>query len=343
MFRTLIIIGKILGIIAGTGLTVVMALYLIFGRGGEAEEIVWGVSFDPYYAESLGLDWQRTYLDLLDELGVRNFRLVAFWDELEPEDERFDFERLDFQISEAEKRGARVVLAVGRRLPRWPECHIPDWARGLSEERQLEEVLELLPRIVDRYKDSPALEYWQAENEPYVGFFGECSGPSAPFARAGIRVIESRDPGRPILVTDSGEISTWWPASRLSDHLGISMYRKAYEGRYTHLYYSYQPFFPQWYYRVKANFYRSLGLLETVFVSELQAEPWGRRPLTEISLEEQYETLDPDQLRYNLDFARSAGFDRIYLWGAEWWFYARDELGVPEFLEIVSELWENGN
>ena len=46
------------------------------------------------------------------------------------------------------------------------------------------------------------------------------------------------------------------------------------------------------------------------------------------------------QLRYNLAFARSAGFDRIYLWGAEWWFYAREKLGVPDFVKIVKELWE---
>jgi len=343
MSKGLKIIGKILGTLTGSAFLLVMFLYLFFGRGGEAEEIAWGVSFDPYYAESLGLDWREVYLALLDEVGVRNFRLVALWDAVEPEDNRFDFERLDFQLSEAEARGAKVILGVGRRLPRWPECHIPEWARGLSEEEHLGEIAELLPRIVDRYRESPALEYWQVENEPYVGFFGECPGPSVPFVKEGSRIIKSRDPAHPVLVTDSGEISTWLPTALLGDHLGISMYRKIFDGNYTQLYLSYRPFFPQWYYRVKANVYRALGLLETVFVSELQAEPWGRRPLTETTLEEQYETLSPEQLRYNLEFARSTGFDRIYLWGAEWWFYAKDKLEVPEFLEIVSALWENGN
>ena len=317
----------------------VLAAYLLFGRGGEAAKVTWGVSFDPYYAESLGLDWKQTYLALLDELGVRRFRLVALWDAVEPQDDRYDFERLDFQIQEAERRGAKVILAVGRRLPRWPECHIPAWAKGLSEEEQQLKVLDLLPYIVSRYKKSSAIEYWQVENEPYVTFFGECPGSGVPFVQNAFRVLEFLDPVHPILLTDSGEISTWFPISRLGDNLGISMYRKIYDGNYTKLYISYRPFFPQWYYRIKANFYKWTGGLKEVFISELQAEPWGTKPITEMSLEEQYITLSPDKLRYNISFARSTGFDRIYLWGAEWWFYAREKFGVSDFVDEAKALW----
>lgn len=318
----------------------ILLAYLFFGRGGEAGEISWGVSFDPYYAESLGLDWKQTYLSILDELGVRRLRLVALWDAVEPQDDRYDFERLDFQMQEAEKRGAKVILAVGRRLPRWPECHIPAWAKGLSEEEQQLKVMELLPTIVNRYKKSPAIDYWQVENEPYVTFFGECPGSGVPFVQNASRALEFLDPAHPILLTDSGEISTWFPISRLGDHLGISMYRKIYDGNYTHLYLSYRLIFPQWYYRIKANFYQWTGWLKEVFISELQAEPWGTKLITEMTREEMDITLSPEMLRSNIAFARSSGFDRIYLWGAEWWFYAREKLGVPDFVEIAKELWQ---
>ncbi|NIT03663.1 cellulase family glycosylhydrolase [Candidatus Saccharibacteria bacterium] len=316
-----------------------LVLYLLLGRGGEAEEIAWGVSFDPYYAEGLGLDWRETYLSLLDEVGVDHLRLVAFWNAVEPRDDEFDFERLDFQIQEAERRGAKVILAVGRRLPRWPECHIPEWALTMTDKEQQEEVLELVLQIVNRYKDSPALEFWQLENEQFVWFFGECPGPSAPLVKREIELIRELDPDHQFVLTESGELSTWFRVTGRGDYIGISMYRIIYDGNYTKLYLSYRPFFPQWYYRIKANFYKGIGRVKEVFISELQGEPWGHKPLTEMTLEEQYRTLSPGQFRYNLDFARSTGFDRIYLWGAEWWFYAKEKLGIPDFLDTAKELW----
>ncbi|GMR18923.1 MAG: hypothetical protein BMS9Abin34_045 [Patescibacteria group bacterium] len=328
----------ILGVLAALVLAV-GAAYFLFGRGGEAPEIAWGSSFDSYYAEDLGLDWKKTYLALLDEVGVDHLRLVAFWNVVEPEDDRFDFKRLDFQMREAEKRGVKVLLGVGRRLPRWPECHIPDWAKALSEERQQEKALEFLPQVVNRYKKSSALEFWQVENEPYVWFFGECPRPDTAFVREEMETIRALDPDHPLLLTESGELSTWFKISRLTDYMGISMYRIIYDGNYTKRYQSYRPLFPQQYYRIKTNFYKWAGWLKEVFVSELQAEPWGPKPLTEMTLEEQYQSLSPEKLRYNLRFARSTGFDRFYLWGAEWWFYAREKLGVGDFVEITKELW----
>lgn len=327
----------------GAILLLVLAVYLLFGRGGEAPEIKWGVAFDSHYAEYLGLDWQETYLSLLDEVGVDHLRLVAFWDALEPEDEQLDFERLDFQVQEAEKRGVKLIIGIGRRLPRWPECHVPAWAKTLPEEEQQTEVLELLPWIVNRYKESPSLEFWQVENEPYVWFFGECPGPDEQFIRQEMELVKSLDPHHPILLTESGELSTWFKISRLGDYIGISMYEIIYDdGKSLIPIPGYRRYpLPQEYYRIKANFYKRLGWVREIFVSELQAEPWGPKPLPEMTLEEQYLSFNPDIFRYNLRFARSSGFNRFYLWGAEWWFYAREKLGVPDFVEEAKALWKS--
>src|SRR3989304_3122505 len=165
---SLILLGSL-----GVFSVLVLSAYLLFGRGGEAPKITWGASFDAAYAESLGLDWKKTYLSLLDEVGVDHLRLVAFWNTVEPQRDRFDFAALDFQMSEARKRGVSVILAIGRRLPRWPECHTPDWAAAFSEKEQQEEVTELITAVVKRYRKSPHLEFWQGGNEPFVRFFGE--------------------------------------------------------------------------------------------------------------------------------------------------------------------------
>src|SRR3989344_978388 len=198
------LISRILLGFFGVSAVLVLTAYLLFGQGGAAPKIKWGASFDAAYAESLGLDWKKTYLSLLDEVGVDHLRLVAFWDTVEPQEDRFDFAALDFQMSEARKRGVSVILAIGRRLPRWPECHTPDWAAAFSEKEQQEEVTELITAVVKRYRKSPHLEFWQVENEPFVGFFGECPRLNRSFLEREIAGVVVLDPAQPVLLTDSG-------------------------------------------------------------------------------------------------------------------------------------------
>lgn len=334
-------LAKVLGSLLVAVLALITAAYLLFGRGGEAAEIKWGVAFDPYYAEYLGLNWQKTYLSLLDEVGVDHLRLVAFWNAVEPEDDRFDFERLDFQVREAEKRGVKLIIGIGRRLPRWPECHEPKWAQNQSSKIKNQKLLEYLERVVNRYKGNSSLEFWQVENEPYVWFFGECPGPDEQLIKREMELIKGLDPAHPIVLTESGELSTWFKISRLADYVGISMYEVIYDdGKSIIPIPGYRRYpLPQEYYRIKANFYKRLGWVKEIFVTELQAEPWGPEPLVEMTLEEQYRSFNPDIFRYNLRFARSSGFSRYYLWGAEWWFYAKEKLGVPDFVEEAKRLW----
>ena len=59
-----------------------------FGKGKNPEI---GVTFSKAYAESLGLDWQKTYLAIIDDLKVENIRLIAQWNEVEPEFNQFNF------------------------------------------------------------------------------------------------------------------------------------------------------------------------------------------------------------------------------------------------------------
>ena len=82
---------------------------------------VLGVSFSQKRATELGLDWKANYTALLDDMHVPTFRLMSYWDLHEPVRGQFDFSSLDWQISEAAKRGATVSLAIGLRQPRWPE------------------------------------------------------------------------------------------------------------------------------------------------------------------------------------------------------------------------------
>ena len=182
-------------------------LYLLLTLRPVPAQVTYGVSFSTLQAEHLGLDWREVYSALLNDLKARNLRIPAYWQRTESSRDAYDWRELDFQLEMAETRGARVVLAVGRRLPRWPECHIPQWAQDLSWEGQKIELREYITAVVQRYKGNSAIQYWQVENEPYLKAFAfdHCGPLDEEFLKEEIALVHSLD-ARPVLLTDSGNL-----------------------------------------------------------------------------------------------------------------------------------------
>jgi len=121
------------------------------------QNLKYGVTFSQKFStELVGDDWRKNYLAILDDLKIKNLRLVAYWDILEPNENKFNFEDLDWQISEAEKRGAKIILAMGLKVPRWPECHIPEWVKGEGIAGRLIKYEEIL---INRYKNNKNIWY----------------------------------------------------------------------------------------------------------------------------------------------------------------------------------------
>ena len=214
----------------------IVLVWLYNADFGQDKFIDYGVTFSQKYAKELNLDWQEVFKATLDDLKVKKLRLVAHWDLIEPEDGYYDFSDLDWQISLAENRGAEVVLAIGHRVPRWPECHWPDWSFNLSKEERQEQVFKLLTKLVNRYKTSPAVVAWQVENEPFLKVFGECPKPDKDFYKKELQLVKSLD-NRPIVITESGELSTWLKAASLADYVGTSVYRITWNKHWGYFYY----------------------------------------------------------------------------------------------------------
>ena len=215
MRKKIVISGVLILLLAG-------ALgFFCFWRAPEAENVVWGVSFSQKQAAALGLDWQAAYSALLDDLGVKKIRIAAHWDLLALRPGEYDFSDLDWQMDEAARAGAKTVLAIGMKTPRWPECHLPEWAKTLDKERQQAAVLALLEAAAVRYRDHPALESWQVENEPLFPF-GECPWRDEKFLQKEIARVKSLDGNkRPVVISDSGEGSWWLNAARAGDIAGV--------------------------------------------------------------------------------------------------------------------------
>ncbi len=295
----------------------------------------YGMTFSKGHAQHLGLDWKANFIALLDEVGIRHFRLSAYWNDLEWPNNEFHFEDLDWQIDQVKKRGGTVTLGIGRRLPRWPECHVPQWAQSLSEPEQQQEVLNMLSAVIAHYKNEPVITHWQVENEPLLPFFGECPAPDLEFLKQEIALVRSLD-DRPIMVTASGEFGDWTGTGQLGDVLGVSLYRVIWKPIVEEITYPVSPAM----YALRQYVVNKRGV-ETIVLSELQAEPWTGKSFPLETIESMYKTMNPKIFDENIQYARSSGFSDIYLWGGEWWYWLKEYHNRREMWEKAIELWRS--
>ncbi len=307
---------------------VVILVFLSFYAGKKAKTIVYGITFSPYQAIELGLDWRATYLALLDEVGVKHLRLSAYWNRVEPKAGEFDWTDLDFQIQEAQKRKAQIVLAVGRRLPRWPECHDPEW---LAKKDFAPSLMAYVEAVVNRYKNNPAVVMWQVENEAFHSVFGICPKLDTALFDKEIALVKQLDPGRPVVITDSGELSLWLKAGKRGDAFGSTLYRHVFSDVFNRYWINYNPY---WLYRAKGGLMKLLNGKKELMIIELQAEPWTTKGILGTSIEEQFKTMSMEKFKTILSVGKAIGFEKQYLWGGEWWYWMKQN-GHPEFWETA--------
>ncbi len=304
------------------GLLICFSIVIFFIYSPRNSEVVYGVTYSKPFAEYMGLDWKETYLALLDDLEVKRLRIPAYWTEIEKERGKYIFDDLDWQIEQAASRGAGIVFVVGQKQPRWPECHIPEWVDDLDGEARTAEIEETITTVIDRYKDNPAIIAWQVENEPFLPY-GECPTINEDLLDMEIAVVRNLDPTRPIIITDSGELSTWYSAASRADILGTTLYRIVWNDKLGYVHYPISSLF----YRFKAAFITYFTDVDKIIIVELQGEPWGPKNILEMPLEEQYESMNAEQFRRNIDFVSNVEFSEAYLWGGEWWYWLKTVKG----------------
>lgn len=319
------------------GVVLLGAAYLALSLRPVPSHVTYGMTFSTLQAEQLGLDWKNVYIAMLEELDVRDIRIPAYWPRVEPNKGTYDWSELDFQLREARARDARVVLAVGRRLPRWPECHIPGWAQTLSWEEQKGELREYMTAVVKRYKDNPAITYWQVENEPYLSAFAyeQCGELDEAFLREEIALVHSLD-ARPVLVTDSGNLGLWMGPYKNGDAFGTSLYIYFWNPELG----QFKTRLPALVYRAKERLMELLYGAKPTFLIELSLEPWLIGPTADAPLETQLARMDTQKFDEIVAYARQTSFQMQYLWGAEWWYYLKEKQGHPEFWEKAKQLYQ---
>jgi len=294
-----------------SSLAAAMIIFVVMSRPGAK---VLGATFSTKYAEDLGMDPVEVFTAMVTDLGIRHIRFSVYWTDIEKEQGIMDFSKLDAYMKIAEANNVDVTLAIGMKVPRWPECYIPSYVSTTSDSVITSALYRYMQALVDHAKQYPALSQWQVENEPLFPY-GDCPVPSLTRLKNEVALVRGLDPKHPVLLTVSGEQEPWLDLSSIADTIGVSMYRFAYNDLLGPVTFPHQPS----YYRIHAMI---AGLfVNEIMISELQMEPWFTgSPQNPESLAVPFTTKEFSE---HLNFAKQTGIRKVLLWGAEWWYYEK--------------------
>lgn len=304
-------------------------VYLFFWTGGTwfdfarfpmVENPSYGVSFSAKRARELDLDPKANLTALLDDVGIKNYRLMSYWDDIEKERGQFDFSDLDWQVSQIAKRDGTVSLSIGLRQPRWPECHAPAWSYDLKGHDWKQALYAFMEVVVKRYENNPTIISWQLENEAYNNWFGTCDFPDRERVQEEFDLVRSWSK-KPLWMSLSDQHG--YPVAQPTpDMFGYSVYRWVWNENIppANTYMVYPT--PIWYHKLRAWIIKQTTNTD-IFIHELQLEPWGPVDTKELSVEEQNRSMSTEQIQKSISFAREIGAKDIYVWGGEWWYWRK--------------------
>ncbi len=334
-----------------------LVLLLLFSRDfllqwtvndpGIPNDLKVGTTFIQINAEALGLNWKAAYREIINDIGIKQIRIPIFWDQIEPKPGIFDWKTLDWQMQEATNAKAKILLVVGHRVPRYPECYAPDWTRSLNAQDFKLALFKMTAAAVLHFKVHPSLEAWQVENEPLAKILGKIWGGEncrevTPLVAEEVKLVRSLDQSHPTIVTFA---FSPWMTSQLrqtldfdSDVVAITLFNKVFFR---------SPVFNGYVEMFKMGFFSPLRLAyqraiahqkgKPFWVAEMQAEPWGPDgPYKFDHPADAYLSMNADRLTETWNYAARSGISRIYLWGAEWWLSERNK-GNSSMLEAVKK------
>lgn len=277
-----------------------------------------GVSYSIKQTRDLGVDPRANLGALLTDMGIKNYRFMSYWDEIEKNRGQFDFTELDWEVNEVSKYGGTVSLAIGLRQPRWPECHAPSWSYDLKGDAWKQALYAFMELVVKRYENNKTVISWQLENEAYNSSFGTCGAVDVQRLNEEFNLVKQWS-NKPVWMSMSDQHS--YPAgSPTPDRYGFSVYRWVYNTNLppinTYLLYP----TPTWYHRVRAAIIKSYAQRD-IFIHEMQLEPWGPTATQDLSVAEQNKSMNLQQIHDSIEYTRQIGLKDIYLWGGEWWYW----------------------
>jgi hypothetical protein len=311
-----------------------------------------GISFNPHRAASMGLDYRNAFTRL-EALHFRVIRLSAYWDQIDQE----GYDQLDWLMSEAQRAGQPVVLAVGMKGLGWPEFYIPASAMpavGLIQGQDVasdaslrDATLAFVHDTVLRYRDNSTLIAWQVENEPFNRAGPQRLWIDAAFLRDEVSSVRQLDVHRrPVIVNafshfnllldqasarQGFDLRQWLGFEADSaerdglsvlnkgDVLGLDVYTAIGYRFLGHDQMSHADGdWPDRLAKVR-DLARRQG--KQAWITEAQAEPWESGPNSDADPK----STSPQAIRSLFANLKDAGFGTVLFWGAEYWLWRADQ------------------
>jgi len=286
----------------------------------ENQPLILGTTFIPSYAESYGLDPHQTLKAILGDLNMKQVRLVSYWEDVEPTPGTYNFSELDWQFAMANQYHAKVSLAIGLRQPRWPECHQPGWVASEPKNVWEPQLNSFMKAVINRYKNNPALQDYELENEYFLKVFGTCTDFERSRLVNEFEMVKQTDPNHPVIVSRSDNWVGIPVGKPTPDLFAISVYKRVWDATITHRYFEYP--LPPWFYAALAGSEELLSGKDMI-IHELQTEPWPPKgqDVVNAPLSEQFKSMDAKRLQQRIQYGEDTGMRTIDLWGAEWWYW----------------------
>jgi hypothetical protein len=301
-----------------------------------------GTTFSQLQCRYLDLDYRQTFRQIC-QLGFDRIRLCCYWNEIEPRERHFDFKALDWLLEEAERHQIGVILAVGMKVPRWPEFHFPEWlseryetgaGRTSLDQRSpavADHTLRFVDAVVKHTRHAAAIQYWQIENEPFTHL--EITGGrflSPNFVKQETELVRRLAlPQQKILLTGSITLPfadfqqdelALQECIAAADAVGINVYSKVPMGQ-TRYYIEPQPAFWQtlqvWQTRLQQS-------QKEAWIAEAQAEPWEPNQLVATN-GILHPSSSPQQALALVHQLVNLNYGAILLWGCEYWYWHRQQ------------------
>ncbi len=287
---------------------------------------------------------------ILRGVGAKHVRIAVEWSQVELSPGVYDFRLIDALLAEADRSGAKVLLGVGVKAQRHPEFYIPDWVISKTELTRNHEIdrdpylreqaLAMVAAVVRHVADSPAIEAWSADNEPYVpSLRAQDWQLSRDFVRLEFAAIRANDPQARIISINHAQHFVfdrrWKNALADGEALAASFYPfRNYEilGRnYVVPIAELGPIAPN--YAAQARAAHAAG--KPFWLTEMQAEPWVDEDLRLVGPANPSPNLTVANFHKNIEYARRSGADRVYLWGSEWWLFERQHYGDSTWWDLA--------
>jgi hypothetical protein len=305
------------------------------------EPLAVGFTFSQQQATYLDIGYQDAYASLI-QLQPAVVRLAAYWNKVESRPGSYDFSTLDWLVAHTPPT-TRVVLCLGMKAPRWPEYFIPAWleqANSMPNEARVSDDVDVqsaLPQyiraVVEHYRDSAVIAYWQVENEPL-----DPAGPrlwtvGSDVLGQEIALVRKLDnQHRPVVITafvstnpvrqfpdlDGRAVERLQAIIDEADIVGLDLYPiRGASVLGSEVFVRWPAFIWQHQLRSVQAMVRSAG--KRAWITELQAEPWLVTQVVYLDRLPRREIV-PSETAFVLSEIRAGGFESALLWGAEYWY-----------------------